>query len=150
MDAEMELAHDTNISLGIYCCFKFNCWRDSCGGKISMSIKSTLLYLWKHPIYIYIYIYIIFYCRSKEGMKIFQNKEVHGEICIFRIYLSILFLHTCMFLVSCFRQRTCMSQGLVNGVFNETHMCLHFEWFSVGYVFFYEGHSLLFLWVCFL
>ena len=38
----------------------------------------------------------------------------------FRIYLFILFLHTCMFKASCFHQRTYMAQGLVNGVLNET------------------------------
>ena len=48
------------------------------------------------------------------------------------IYLIILFLHTCMFPACCFRQRTYMAQGLVNGVFNSS---LKFEWFSVGYGF---------------
>ena len=42
-----------------------------------------------------------------------------------------------------------MAQGLVNGVLNETrtHLCLQFEWFSVGYGL-YRGHSSLFLRVC--
>ena len=42
----------------------------------------------------------------------------------------------CMFPVSCFHQRTYMTQGLVNGVLNEagTHLCLQFEWFSVSYI----------------
>ena len=65
----------------------------------------------------------------------------------FRIYLFILFLHTCMFPAWCLHQRTCMTQGLVSGVFNETltHECLQFEWFSVGYVFFMKVALLFFL-----
>ena len=41
----------------------------------------------------------------------------------------------CMFPACCFRQKTYMAQGLVNGVLNETwtHLCLEFEWFLVGY-----------------
>ena len=38
----------------------------------------------------------------------------------FRIYLFILFLHTCMFPACWFHQRTYMAQDLVNGVLNET------------------------------
>ena len=36
------------------------------------------------------------------------------------IYLFILFLHTCAFPACCFRQRICIAQGLINGVFNLT------------------------------
>ena len=59
----------------------------------------------------------------------------------FRIYLSILFLHPCMFPAWYFRQRTCMAQGLVIGVHNDTwtHLCLQFEWFSVGYEFLWRS-----------
>ena len=55
----------------------------------------------------------------------------------FRFYLFILFLHMCIFPAWCFHQRTCMAQGLDNGVLNETwtHLCLQFEWCSVGYGF---------------
>ena len=38
----------------------------------------------------------------------------------FAIYLFISILHTCMFPACCFRQRTYITQGLVNGVLNET------------------------------
>ena len=46
-----------------------------------------------------------------------------------------------MFPAWCFRQRTCMSQGFVHGVLNETwtHSCLHFERFSVGYGFLWRS-----------
>ena len=69
---------------------------------------------------------------------------------IFRIYLFILFLHTCMFPAFCFHQKTYMPQGLGNGLLNETwtHLCLQLEWFSVVYGFIY-GSSSLFLRVCF-
>ena len=55
----------------------------------------------------------------------------------FRIYLFILFLHTCMFPACYFHQRTYKAQGLVTEVLNETrtHSCLIFEWFSAGYSF---------------
>ena len=73
----------------------------------------------------------------------------------FRIYLSVLFLHMCIFPSWCFYQRTCMAQGLVNGVFNEswTHSWLQFEWFSVGYGFlwrsFFSFSLSVFTLVCF-
>ncbi len=58
----------------------------------------------------------------------------------FRIYLVILFLHTCMFPACCFRQRTYMAQGLVNGVLNETHVCSLSDFlFDMGL---YRGHPL--------
>ena len=77
-------------------------------------------------VYIYIYIYMHIY-----------DEYVLDEICIFWSYLFILSLYTCMFPALCFRQRTCMAQGLGNGVFKETwtHSCLQFEWFWVGYIF---------------
>ena len=36
-----------------------------------------------------------------------------------KIYSFILFLHTCMLAACCFRQRTYVEQGYVNGVLNE-------------------------------
>ena len=65
------------------------------------------------------------------------------------IYLFISFLHLCMFPACSFCQRTYMAQGLINGVLNETwtHLCLQFEWFSVGYWFIWRFSS-LFLRVC--
>ena len=61
-----------------------------------------------------------------------------------------MFLHTCMFPVCCFRQRTYMGQGFVNVVLNATwtHLCLQFEWSSVGYGFI-QRSSFLFLRECF-
>ena len=48
--------------------------------------------VWK--LYIYKYIYIWNFCRSKERMKIFLNRYVHEEICIFLIYLFPYFVFT--------------------------------------------------------
>ena len=57
----------------------------------------------------------------------------------FKIYLFISCLHTCMFPAYCFRQRTYMAEGDVNGLLNETWTpsCLEFEWFSFGYIYIY-------------
>ena len=43
----------------------------------------------------------------------------------FRIYLFVTFLHMSIFPASCFRQRTYMAQGLVNGYtrLELTHVC---------------------------
>ena len=81
-----------------------------------------ILSSFKHA-YIYIYIYI--YIKIGRFTKRF----------VYWIYLFILFLHTCRFPACCFRLRTYMAQGLVNGVVNETwtYSRLEFEWFSVGY-----------------
>ena len=43
----------------------------------------------------------------------------------FRIYLFILFLHTYMFSVCCFRQRTYAAQGHVNRVLNTSEFKFH-------------------------
>ena len=85
---------------------------------------------------------IYLYTHFKIGMS--TKRFVY-----FRIYLFILFLHTCMFPASCFCQRTHMAHSLVNGVLNETwtHSCLQFDWFSVGYGFIQRSSS-LFLRVC--
>ena len=55
-----------------------------------------------------------------------------------------LLLNTRMFPACCFRQRTYMVQGFVNGVLSETwiHLCLQFECFSVGYGFFLSVFTL--------
>ncbi len=65
---------------------------------------------------------------------IFKIAKSTKRFLFFGIYVFIMFLHTCMFPACCFRQRTYMAQGLVNGVLNETwtQLCLQFEWFSVG------------------
>ena len=47
-----------------------------------------------------------------------MSRSTKGFV-FFRIHLFILFLRTCMFPACCFRQRTCMSQGFVNGLLNE-------------------------------
>ena len=52
----------------------------------------------------------------------------------FVFFIIILFLHTCMFPVCCFRQRTCAAQSHMNRAPNETqaHPCVGFlvEYFS--------------------
>ena len=60
---------------------------------------------------IYIYIYIYIYIKIGWSTKTFV---------FFRIVLFILFLHTCILPLCCFRHSTYMAQGLVNGVLNET------------------------------
>ena len=63
-------------------------------------------------------------------------------------YLFIFFLHSCyMFPACCFRQRTCVAQGLLNGVFNETwtHSCFLYKWFSFGQIYLYKGLCSFFL-----
>ena len=47
---------------------------------------------------------------------IFKWVGPRRDLYFFRIYSFILFLHTCMFLAWCFRQRTYMEQCHVNGV----------------------------------
>ena len=104
-----------------------------------------------YTIYIYIYIYIyrerereIFVVGQKRERNILRWVGPWRDLYFFRIYLFILFLHTCIFPACCFRQRTYMAQGLINGILNETwtHSCLQFEWFSDGYGFIWR--SLLF------
>ena len=67
----------------------------------------------------YVFIYILFFLIGRSTKR----------FVFFRIYLFILFLHTCMFPACCFRQRTYMAQGLINEVLSETctHSCLQFE-----------------------
>ena len=60
------------------------------------------------------------------------------------IYLSIyLSICVCMFPAWCFLQRTCLAQGLVNGIFNETNLCFLFKWFLL--IFFFNAGPSLFL-----
>ena len=79
----------------------------------------------------YIYIYI------------FWNKKVHEEICIFKfiyfVLTYVLYIH--IFPACCFHQRTYVTQGLVNGVLNETrpHSCFQYKWPLVGQACLYRG-----------
>ena len=92
-------------------------------------IKRRWLYIYTILTYMYI-IFIVW--GPKREFKYFKMRSTKRFVFLF-IYLFILFLHTCMFPAWCFRQRTFMPQGLVNGVFieNWTHSCLQFECFSV-------------------
>ena len=54
----------------------------------------------------------------------------------FIYFVLIYVLYMCMFPACCFRHRTYIAQGLVNGVLIET--CPQFEGFSVGYEFYIE------------
>ena len=89
--------------------------------------------------------------REREiDREIFYNLLVHEVICIFQDLYIFFFLKPCMLPACCFRQRTCMAQGIVNRVLNEiwTHSCLQFNGFQfvMGL---YGGHCSYFLWVCF-
>ena len=55
--------------------------------------------------------------------------------------------YKCVFPASCFRQRTNVAQGLVNGILNETrtHPCFQFEWNLVGQVGLHRAYSPSFL-----
>ena len=67
-----------------------------------------------------------FCCRSKERKKVNISKLTRytKRFVIFKDYL-FLFLHVRMFPACCFRQRTYVAKGYVNGVPNETqtHLC---------------------------
>ena len=106
-----------------------------------MQIYNLFLY-----IYIYIYIYINF-----NIIYIYILKWVgpRRDLYFLRVYLFVVILHTCMFPAWCFCQRTCMTQSLVNGVFNEigTHSWVQFEWFSVGYGFLWRSLLFFLEWV---
>ena len=58
---------------------------------------------------------------SRERKKYFQMSRSTKKFVFLRICLFISFLHGCIFPCCCFRQRTYMAQGLVNGVFNENN-----------------------------
>ena len=73
----------------------------------------------KEEIHIYIYIYIVI--GPKRKISILKWVGPRRDLYFFRIYLFISFLNTCMFPAYCFRQRTYMAQGLVNGVLNKTY-----------------------------
>ena len=74
-------------------------------------------------IYIYIYIYINVCWRTKERIKIYFKIGRSTKTLVFFkfIYFILTYvLYMYMFPVCCFRQRTYMAQGLVNGVLNKT------------------------------
>ena len=81
------------------------------------------------------FLYIV--VGPKREIDILKCVGPRRDLYFLRIYSFISFLHTYMFPACCFRQRTYMAQGLVNGVLNETgtHLCLQFELFSVDYGF---------------
>ena len=75
---------------------------------------------------------------------------VHNKIRIFWIYSFFYFvfiyvLYICMFPACCFRQRTCVAQGLLKGILNETwtHSCIHYKWFLSGHICFIRVYVLL-------
>ena len=86
---------------------------------------------------------------------------VYIYICTFVYIYIYIYIYVCVcvcvFSAWYFRQRTCLGQGLVDGIFNKTwnYLCSQFEWFLFKIffylliVFFYECWSLLFLRVCF-
>ena len=101
--------------------------------------------------YIYIYVYRFFVVGPKGERNILKWVCLRRDFYLFRIYLFIdlfiLFLHTCMFPVCCFRQRTYLAQGLVNETWI-TRVC-SLNGFQLV-IRLYGGHSSLFLRVWFL
>ena len=62
-------------------------------------------------------------CRSKESIRIYFKigKSTKRFVYFELIYFVLTYvLYICMFPACCFRQRTCVAQGLFNGVLNET------------------------------
>ena len=97
-------------------------------------------------LYIYIYIYKDGCCRSKERIKIYSKIRRPTKRFVFFEFIHFILTYVCMFPACCFHQRTCVAQGLVNGVLNKTwtHSCLQFEWFLVGQAGFILGLISLF------
>ena len=61
-------------------------------------------------------------CWSKESIKIYFKIRRSTNL-----FCSYIVLYMCMFPACCFRQKTYVAQGLLNGLLNET--CLQFECF---------------------
>ena len=66
---------------------------------------------------------------------------------LFIVLTYVWYTYICMFLACCFRQRTCVAQGLFNGVFNETwtQSCFQYKWPLLGQTGLYRGHCSSFL-----
>ena len=94
---------------------------------------------------IYVYISKDGCCRSKERMRIYFRIGRSTKRFVFFefIYFVLTYmLYVCMFPVCCFRQRTCVAQGLFNVVLNETwtHSCFQYKWLLLGQTDLYRGH----------
>ena len=62
-------------------------------------------------------------CRSKERIKMYFKMGRSTKRLVFFEFIYFIqtyMLYMCMSPACCFRQRTYMAQGLVNGVLNET------------------------------
>ena len=66
---------------------------------------------------------------------------------LFIYFVLIYVLYMCIFPACCFRQRTYVAQGLVNGILSVTwtHSCFTFKWPLVGPAGLYGGYSPSFL-----
>ena len=62
---------------------------------------------------VYIYIYIYVYLKIGRSTK-------RSVFCEFIYFVLTYVLYIYMFPACCFCQRTCVTQGLLNGVLNET------------------------------
>ena len=103
-----------------------------------------------YKLFVNIWIYINACCKSKERTKLYFKIGRSTKRFVFfeSIYFVLTYLlYMCMFPACCFRQRTYVAQGLVNGVLNESlnHSCSQFECFSVRLWVLYRGYSPLFL-----
>ena len=100
----------------------------------SAHTKKVWKLIYDPRIYIYMYIYIYIYISKKRWST---KRFVFFEFIHFDLTYV---LYICMFPACCFRQRTCVAQGLLNGVRNETwtHSCFQYKWFLSGQTCFYK------------
>ena len=93
--------------------------------------QSSRIYIYFH---ICIYIYIFKIRWSTERFVFF---EFIYFVLTYVLYTCITYvLYICMFPACCFHQRTCVAQGLLNGVPNETwiHSRFQYKWFLSDWI----------------
>ena len=114
------------------------------------------IYIYQKGIYIYIYIYrdihiyiyIYIYFKIRWSIERFVFFEFIYFVLTYVLCTCITYmLYICMIPACCFRQRTCVAQGLLNGVLNETWTCSCFQYklFLSGWICFYKGFCSPFL-----
>ena len=105
---------------------------------------------WSSTIYIYIYIYRWLLQGQRKNKDIFKIEMSTKRFLLFNLSISFLhtcYIYTCMFPACCFHERTCVAQGILNGVLNETwtHSCFQYKWILSGWTCFYKGFCAFFL-----
>ena len=115
------------------------CWYNQRTHTHTHTHTHSYIYIYIY-IYIYTYIYIYVYCRSKERIKIYFKigRSTKRFVFFWFIYFDLSYLlHTYMFPACCFRQRTYIAQGLVNGVLNENELTLVCNIYIYIYIYIY-------------